>query len=98
MGPKDPLAWAKRPASDIAAREVLALAKTDRRFAQIARILLGPGQRISTAGRWKPPLPVLSSCGSATAGRTKSIAALPQPLRQSMPPQSGEESISADKL
>ena len=38
MGPKDPLAWAKRPASDIAAREVLALAKTDRRFASPAGI------------------------------------------------------------
>jgi hypothetical protein len=37
MGPKDPLAWAKRPASDIAAREVLALAKTDRRFASLAQ-------------------------------------------------------------
>lgn len=50
MGPKDPLAWAKRPASDIAAREVLALAKTDRRFAQIARFLIEEGV-INRAGR-----------------------------------------------
>ncbi|MBL8396165.1 MAG: hypothetical protein JNK99_15705 [Candidatus Accumulibacter sp.] len=50
MGPKDPLAWAKRPASDHAARAVLALAKTDRRFAQIARFLIEEGV-INRAGR-----------------------------------------------
>ncbi len=50
MGPKDPLAWAKHPASDIAAREVLALARTDRRFAQIARVLIEEGV-INRSGR-----------------------------------------------
>ena len=40
-GSKDHLAWAQHPASDTAAAAaVLALAKTDHRFAPIARVLL----------------------------------------------------------
>ena len=42
-GTKDHLAWAKQPASDTAAREVLALAKKDRRFTAIAQALLDDG-------------------------------------------------------
>lgn len=42
-GPSDPLAWAKSPASDTAAQAVIDLAKKDRRFATIARVLIEDG-------------------------------------------------------
>lgn len=47
---KDHLAWAKAPRSDFAAKAVMDLAKRDRRFAAIARILLEDGI-IAQSGR-----------------------------------------------